>query len=448
MPLFLFRDYFILRHLQQMVSIQDLYEYFLRSTGVSTDTRKIQSGNLYIALKGANFNGNEFAAKALELAASYAIIDEKEHQINDRCILVDDALITLQKLAIYHREQLKIPVIAICGSNGKTTTKELTGTVLKTKYKTFVTQGNLNNHIGVPLSVLSINNNHEIAVLELGANHLGETAFLCDIAKPNFGLITNNGKDHLEGYGSLENVRKANGELYDYLRRQNGKVFVSNMQDDLMNMSSDLNRIIFGVAPAYFSGEILPSDFLEVKVQCEDQSDVIIKTNLVGVYNFENVMAACAIGKYFNVSIENIKKAIESYIPGNNRSQLKYAGSNKIIVDCYNANPSSMELAITNLSKYNQNTILIAGDMYELGAFSHDEHQRMLQLAKSLGIKHIWTVGKEYESANRDIGIAEQTFRTTEEMRDWLSNQNIEHAVILLKGSRAMRLEQLIEVIK
>jgi UDP-N-acetylmuramoyl-tripeptide--D-alanyl-D-alanine ligase len=431
-----------------MNSIESIYKLFCESTGISTDTRKINQHNIYFALKGANFNGNNFAEQAINLGASYAIIDEVKFQLSDRYILVENALTCLQELAAYHRSQLNIPVIAICGSNGKTTTKELTGSVLKTTYHTYVTQGNLNNHIGVPLSILSITKQHEIAVLELGANHLLETKFLCEIAKPTHGIITNNGKDHLEGYGSLENVQKANGELYDYIRTAKGKVFVSNMQADLMQMSESLSRIVYGVYPAYYYGNIIPSDYLHLKIYVEQELEVDVQTKLVGEYNFENVLAAFSIGHQFHVPVSSIKEALEGYVPGNNRSQLVYSGNNKIIVDCYNANPSSMELAIRTLAKQQSETILIMGDMYELGEFSKEEHERMLQLAQKLGIHHIWTVGAEFDKANKNVKAAEFTFLSTDEMINWLKEQRIRESTILLKASRAMKLERLLEFIK
>ncbi len=429
-------------------NIEQLYNLFLMSTGISTDTRRIQKGNIFIALKGDNFNGNEYAKRALDAGASYCVIDDRKYKVDEHCVVVEDGLRTLQDLAHHHRKQLVIPIIAICGSNGKTTTKELTGAVLLSTYPTFVTQGNLNNHIGVPLSLLSITGKHEIAVIEIGANHIGETTFLCEIVNPNFGLITNNGKDHLEGYGSIEMVIKGNGEFYDYIRKSGGHVFVSAAQQDLMTMSSDLSRTVYGMQQATIKGKIETGDFVKVKIDVPDENEVTINTQLVGDYNFENIMAAVTIGNYFKVPTHKIKRAIESYLPGNNRSQLIQRGSNKIIVDCYNANPSSMELAIKNLVKYNENKILIMGDMYELGSYSADEHKRILRIASEHKIEHIWTVGEAFKHANDELQLAEKVFRDTKEAQNFLTNNEIRQSVILLKASRAIGLEQIIDFIK
>lgn len=428
-------------------TIEHIYQLYIDSTGVSTDSRKISKDNLYVALKGPNFNGNRFAKNALDAGASYCIVDEPVDNQDNRIILVKNALVTLQQLARYHRRMLKIPVIAICGSNGKTTTKELTGRVLKTTYNVFVTQGNLNNHIGVPLTLLSLDKQHQMVVLEIGANHLNETALLCEIAEPDFGLITNNGKDHLEGYGSIDMVRKGNGEFYDYVRKFGGHIFVSAWQNDLMNASNDLNRTIYGNHKADIIGKIIPGDLLHLEVIINNNSPFNISTQLVGDYNTENVLAAVAIGNYFNVSTTHIIQAIESYVPGNNRSQMVLKSSNKIIVDCYNANPSSMELAIKNLSKYPGEKVLIAGDMYELGSYSYDEHIRILQLARDEGIEHIWIVGAEFTRANDSLHIAEQVFDNTDQLRASLSTKGLTDKTILIKGSRAMRLENVLDII-
>jgi UDP-N-acetylmuramoyl-tripeptide--D-alanyl-D-alanine ligase len=428
------------------MNIEALYTIFKASTGISTDTRKIAAGNIFFALKGPNFNGNLFAAQAFQMGAAYCIVDELAGVVNYNCIEVEDVLATLQLLATYHRVQLNIPVLAIGGSNGKTTTKELCAAVLSTQHKIFFTQGNLNNHIGVPLSLLSIQNGIQVAVLELGANHIGETALLCDIAQPDLGLITNNGKDHLEGYGSLEGVRKGNGELYEHLKRVGGTVFVSTLQEDLMSMSSSLKRITYGSRKADISGDIISSSpFLKIKFESENKVFKEVTTNLVGEYNFENIMAAIAIGKYFKIRDENIIKALSNYKPSNNRSQWITKNGNGFIVDCYNANPSSMELAINNFSKMEGKKMLIAGDMFELGDYSDAEHKNILQLITSKKIDSLVLVGKDFIKANEAIPSTKNIFKNVEELKDWFSKQNISGYTILLKGSRGMKLEKLIE---
>ncbi|HUM48292.1 MAG TPA: UDP-N-acetylmuramoyl-tripeptide--D-alanyl-D-alanine ligase, partial [Chitinophagales bacterium] len=329
--------------------MEQLYSELLHSTGISTDTRKIDQGKIFFALKGENFNGNLFAEEALKSDAALVIADEIHFPQHDQIVLVENVLTTLQQLANYHRRKLKLKVLAIGGSNGKTTTKELISRVLETSYRTFSTKGNFNNHIGVPLTLLSIPSETEIAVIEMGANHLGETALLCEIAEPGYGIITNNGRDHLEGYESIEGVRKGNGELYDFLRKNNGTAFVCADQPDLMEMSEGMKRITYGKSEdADYTGNIIQQfPFLKIHLP---QANCTLQTNLIGQYNFDNIMAAVAIGEFFKVSPENIQQAIAAYVPSNNRSQLLQHGSNTFILDAYNANPSSMQAALESFA--------------------------------------------------------------------------------------------------
>ncbi|MGN6164651.1 MAG: UDP-N-acetylmuramoyl-tripeptide--D-alanyl-D-alanine ligase, partial [Flavisolibacter sp.] len=357
------------------MNIEALYKIYLEHPSVQTDTRKLQKGDLFFALKGPSFNGNEFAAKALETGAAYAIIDDSKFAMGDKTILVDDALTTLQQLAKHHRQQFDIPFIAITGSNGKTTTKELVHAVLSTTYKTYTTEGNLNNHIGVPLTILKVRKDAEMAVIEMGANHQKEIASYCEYTLPTHGLITNVGKAHLEGFGGEEGVRKGKGELYDYLRSHNGTAFVMWDYEYLQQMSHSISTIYtYGTKDAEIAGDVSQTDpFLEVRF--EKGYEGIITTHLVGSYNLPNVLAAVAVGKFFKVADDKVKEAIENYVPSNSRSQLIQKGSAKIILDAYNANPSSMKAAIENFANIKgDRKILALGAMAELGENSVQEH--------------------------------------------------------------------------
>lgn len=428
-----------------MISIESLYKLFESSTGISTDTRKIEKGNIFFALKGDNFNGNKFSKQALELGASICIVDEEIGNINDSCYMVENVLSSLQSLATYYRNKINIPVIAIAGSNGKTTTKELVGATLSTQYKTFATKGNLNNHIGVPLTLLSLKNDTQIAVIELGANHLNETALLCEIANPYYGVVTNNGKDHLEGYGSIEGVRKGNAELYDYMKKNKGIAFVSNLQKDLLEETKGMNRVLYGNESGDIVGKIISNTpFLKIEFEIEDKK-YEVRTTLVGEYNFENIMCAIAIANYFKIDTDNIIAALEQYQPSNNRSQWIVKDGNNFIVDCYNANPSSMELAIENFSRTkSKNKIAVLGDMFELGKYSQEEHILMLKLLEEKKFDKIFLVGKEFIKANQTIHITEDLFADINELKDWFQKQKISDYTILLKGSRGMYLEKLL----
>ena len=423
------------------ISIAKLHRYFLSSTGISTDTRKIQYGEMFFCLKGENFNANKFANKALENGALYVIIDEEEYYIDERTILVTDALEYLQLLAAFHRRQFDIPFIGITGTNGKTTTKELVNAVLSKHFKTHATQGNFNNHIGVPLTILSIPNDAEIAIIEMGANHIGEIAELCKIAGPNYGLITSIGRAHLEGFGSLEGVIKAKSELYKYIENNSGKVFVSADNELLIKLSEGLDRITYGEnTNATTKGEmILDSAFATVQWQ-----DNKIVSQLVGTYNFDNIMAAISIGDYFQMDKKQITEALINYQPNNKRSQWQKTNNNELILDAYNANPSSMEVAINSLNAIeSDNKWLILGDMLELGAESEMEHKKILLQLKSYSKSNIILVGPEMQEAAKSQGF--NAFENTDEAIIFLNNNPIKGALILVKGSRGIALEKLID---
>ena len=420
-----------------------LYDIYKQHPIISTDTRSIAKDSIFFALKGANFNGNTFAEKALELGAAYVVVDEKEYKLNDRCILVDDVLKSLQDLANYHRSKLKIPFIGITGSNGKTTSKELLNAVLSRKYKTLATKGNLNNHIGVPLTLLSITDDIEIAIIEMGANHQLEIEFLSNIANPNYGLICNVGKAHLEGMGGFEGVKKTKKELYDHIRNHSGVAFINADDINLMEMSREVeNKEFFGShANARVSGRIKSSDpFLSLEIKLKGDAEFSsIDTKLVGDYNLNNVLAALCIGNYFDVPLAEMIAGIESYEPSNNRSQAVKMGSNNVIMDAYNANPSSMSAAVMNFSKVKaDNKLLILGDMFEMGEESMREHLAMIELVHQLKFTNAIFVGKDFYACKK---YEFNFFNTTEEAKEFLSNTKPSNATILVKGSRGMKLE-------
>ncbi|HSZ34469.1 MAG TPA: UDP-N-acetylmuramoyl-tripeptide--D-alanyl-D-alanine ligase, partial [Puia sp.] len=361
-------------------TIEELYQLYLKYPSVSTDTRKVQKGDLFFALKGDNFNGNLFAGQAITNGASYAIIDEKPAVLNDRLILVDNSLATLQALAAHHRNQFSIPFIAITGSNGKTTTKELIHAVLSEKYRTYATEGNLNNHIGIPLTILKIKSDAEIAIIEMGANHRGEIAGYCTYTRPTHGLITNAGKAHLEGFGGAEGVKKGKGELFDYLRAHEGTAFVMWDYDYLQQMSRGIKNIVsYGCKEADIVGFAeTAAPYLRVSITKGELSG-LLQTHLTGDYNLPNVLAAVTMGNYFKVDARDIKKGIENFEPSNSRSQIISSGTNTIILDAYNANPSSMKLAIENFNHFpNEEKVLLLGAMAELGRESLEEHEMIL----------------------------------------------------------------------
>ena len=426
-------------------SIEDLYSIYCAHPSVVTDTRKLKQGDLYFALKGPNFNGNVFTIAALEAGAAYAIVDEAiadSDELHERIIFVEDVLTTLQQLAKYHRQQFDIPFIAITGSNGKTTTKELVYTVLASHFKTYTTQGNLNNHIGVPLTLLSIPKNADMAVIEMGANHQKEIQSYCTYTLPTHGMITNCGKAHLEGFGSEEGVKKGKGELYDFLRAHNGTVFIMSDYPYLQTMSQGIANIIsYGQFNGQLQGEAIDVDgMLTVKINKGITLDTI-STHLVGIYNLPNVLAAVTIGQYFKVPNEKIKAAIENYIPTNSRSQLVQWNNNKVILDAYNANPSSMKLAVENFSKLNKpNKVVCLGGMRELGADTLMEHQMLIDQLKQTNWSEVLLVGSEFKNCDHHYHY----FDTVIEAKAWLDTQHLKGYTMLIKGSRGIQMEQLI----
>jgi UDP-N-acetylmuramoyl-tripeptide--D-alanyl-D-alanine ligase len=425
------------------MSTQELYEIYLKHPSVQTDSRKVKQGDIFFALKGDNFDGNAFAAKALADGAAYAVVDNALVAVNDRYILTEDVLTTLQNLAGHHRLQLDIPVIAITGSNGKTTTKELLIAVLSAKYKTYATEGNLNNHIGVPLTLLKIGFDAEAAIVEMGANHIGEIASYCKIASPDYGLITNCGKAHLEGFGSLEGVRKAKGELYDFIRAFHGTIFRNADLDYLKEMAHDIEKqITYGTTNAQVIGKAVGDQAMLRVAMLSSGLETEIQTQLVGAYNLPNVLAAVAVGNYFHIGIDTIKKALEQYQPSNSRSQWIEKGDNKIILDAYNANPSSMKLALENLAGLpTENKWLLLGAMKEMGNDSAAEHQLLADLAQALGFSNVILTGSEFAHTQHNF----MWFPTSAEVKDYLLQNPVHHATVLIKGSRGSKMELALE---
>ncbi|TAH04243.1 MAG: UDP-N-acetylmuramoyl-tripeptide--D-alanyl-D-alanine ligase [Sphingobacteriales bacterium] len=425
------------------MTIEQLYAVFRQYPSVQTDTRKLKQGDLFFALKGPSFNGNAFAAQAVAAGAAYAIIDEAEYQVNSQCILVQDVLTTLQLLALHHRKQFNIPIIAITGSNGKTTTKELVYAVLNSTYKTYTTQGNLNNHIGVPLTLLAIKPDAEMAVIEMGANHQKEIESYCTYTLPTHGIITNCGKAHLEGFGGVEGVRKGKGELYAYLKANNGAAFVMWDYDYLQQMSKGIHTIIkYGTEAADVEGNVIESEpFLEVKMT-KGVNIENIKTQLVGAYNLPNVLVAATVGTYFKIPDVTIKKTIEAYTPSNSRSQLIEQGTNKIILDAYNANPSSMRLAIENLGRMEGKTkIALLGAMAELGNESMAEHQGIINLLVDQKFTDVVLVGGDFEKIPHSF----HSLKNATAAKQWLQAKAPQNSIILIKGSRSMQMEKVLD---
>lgn len=412
------------------MDINKLYSIFEQCSGVTTDSRKVAAGNLFVALRGANFNGNLYAVKALEAGAAYAIVDEQPAadtptDILERIVVVDDSLLALQALAAEHRQRLQIPILGIVGSNGKTTTKELVSRVLAERFTVYATHGNLNNHIGVPLTLLAMDSSVEFGVVEMGASAKGEIALLCSICRPNYGIITNIGNAHLEGFGGHEGIIKGKGELYNYLNANGGTAFVA-QQDEVLTLMASV-RLNMAVEPYPYT---LSEGY---------------KSNLSGEYNSRNIAAAVAVGRYFNIAPERIAAAIESYIPENNRSQEQTtAHGNRLIIDCYNANPSSMEVAIANIASKEGAKLLILGDMLELGQWSESEHCRILELAASIGRVEMILVGEHFRRAAHSLALDAVCFKSTAEAAAYLAQSRLSNRTILLKGSRGIALEKLI----
>jgi UDP-N-acetylmuramoyl-tripeptide--D-alanyl-D-alanine ligase len=424
------------------MQIPDLYDIYLQYPSVQTDTRILKPGDIYFALKGPSYNGNQFARQALDAGAVYAVVDEPVHFSDERIITTDDVLQTLQQLAKYHREQFDIPFIAITGSNGKTTTKELVHEVLSSTFTTYTTKGNLNNHIGIPLTILSVGMDAEMAVIEMGANHQKEIESYCAYTLPSHGIITNCGKAHLEGFGGIAGVRKGKGELYDYIRATNGTVFLMKDYDYLVDMSKGISNITtYGTADATITGIVQNSkEMLEVAL-LSGTNIKKIQTQLVGEYNLPNVLVAVAVGKFFNVPDEKIKAALENYIPSNSRSQLVEKDSNKIILDAYNANPTSMKAAIENIAKMPGDKVLMLGGMMEMGEESLKEHQALIDLVNMYEWKEVVLVGGDFNKVNNPY----TTFANSMEAGKWLKEKQFSNTTILVKGSRSMQMEKALE---
>ncbi|WP_034924556.1 UDP-N-acetylmuramoyl-tripeptide--D-alanyl-D-alanine ligase [Gillisia sp. CAL575] len=427
------------------MNIETLHQLFLDSKGVATDTRAIKTSQLFFALKGDNFNGNLFAEKALSKGAGYAIIDEQLHKPNKLYILVENVLETLQNLSTYHREYLNIPILAITGSNGKTTTKELIHAVLKKKHETVATVGNLNNHIGVPLTLLSMNTKSEFGIVEMGANHPREIEKLCEIAKPNFGYITNFGKAHLEGFGSIEGVISAKSELYNYLKTNKGQLIL-NIDDPIQQKQASYKN-------TYTFGESKNADVIIKYDNSSSLAEVqyektTIKSQLTGTYNAINIAAAICVGTYFKISIESIQKAVAGYLPRNNRSQIVKLGSNAILMDAYNANPTSMKAALESFeANPAENKIVILGDMFELGSSSDEEHQTIVNYLERINLKQIFLVGKNFfKTQSQDQKL--QKYENFSELKIALEANKFQNSYILVKGSRGMALERILDILK
>ncbi|TRX20672.1 UDP-N-acetylmuramoyl-tripeptide--D-alanyl-D-alanine ligase [Flavobacterium franklandianum] len=425
------------------MDISNIHSLFLKCSSVSIDTRKIEPNSLFVAIKGENFDANTFANEALEKGASYVIIDNENYFIDQRTVLVENSLSTLQELAKYHRKYLKLPIIALTGSNGKTTTKELIHVVLSKKFNTKATVGNFNNHIGVPLTLLSFDSTTEVGIVEMGANHKKEIEFLCELAQPDYGYITNFGKAHLEGFGGVEGVIEGKSEMYEYLAQNKKSVFI-NLDDPIqVEKTKNLNAYSFGLNKKYGDvsiGSIIANPFVEIHF-----ANFSIKTHMIGLFNASNINAALTIGKYFEVDDEAIKDALESYIPENNRSQMMSKGTNRIILDAYNANPSSMAVAIENfLQLEDTNKVMILGDMFELGTQSAQEHKAIINMLLRSKEVTFYLVGKEFY-CHRINNTNFCFFETFDAFSEYLNRVKIENSSILIKGSRGMALERTLQ---
>ena len=425
-----------------MKTIEKIYQLYSQKYIVTTDSRKVEPGCVFVALKGERFDGNDFALQvANDNVAACVIADRKDLPQHERLFIVEDSLSTLQELAKLHREKCGTPIIGITGTNGKTTTKELVSAVLSEKYNIIYTQGNFNNHLGVPLTLLQIKPDTEIAVVEMGANHPKEIEFLCSLAQPNFGIITNIGKAHIEGFGSFEGVVKTKNELYDYLRDTNGLVFFNNDNHLLKDLAKDLTSIKYGKDDNadYHASIISSNPYLSINWNNKE-----IKTKLVGDYNFENVMAAITVGCHFNIEQELIIKALENYSPTNNRSQFIKSDKNEIVMDAYNANPVSMTNSVRNFRNISDdNHLLILGDMKELGSESLNEHQEIISLIKELGFSNVILVGSEFNKVNRDF----ISFLDVDELIAHINQNDISGMKILIKGSHSIHLEKIVNLL-
>ena len=427
------------------MSIIDLYDLFIHNPQITTDSRNCPKGSIFFALKGDKFDGNQYAGKALASGCVYAVIDNPDYYIGERTILVDNVLKTLQQLAHHHRKVLGLPIIGITGTNGKTTTKELLAAVLSTKFNLLYTEGNFNNHIGVPLTLLRLTHDHEMAVIEMGASHPGDIKELVDIVHPNYGIITNVGRAHLEGFGSFEGVIQTKGELYDYIRRSKGKIFIKKEKEYLQSIAKGIEQITYGNGDdAFASGQVVSCDPFLVFNWKQQGKLHTVETHMIGSYNLDNVLAAVAVGRFFKIPAERISRAIAAYEPTNNRSQFKKTDNNELIIDAYNANPSSMKVALDNfITMPVQPKAIILGDMRELGPTSNELHAEVVEQIKKGQFDKVFLCGEHFSKVGKEFS----PFATTEAMTEELRRQPLKGYHILIKGSHSMGLEKLVDIL-
>lgn len=427
------------------MSIIDLYDLFIHNPQITTDSRNCPKGSIFFALKGDKFDGNQYAGKALASGCVYAVIDNPDYYIGERTILVDNVLKTLQQLAHHHRKVLGLPIIGITGTNGKTTTKELLAAVLSTKFNLLYTEGNFNNHIGVPLNLLRLTHDHEMAVIEMGASHPGDIKELVDIVHPNYGIITNVGRAHLEGFGSFEGVIRTKGELYDYIRRSKGKIFIKKENEYLQSIAKGIEQITYGNGDdAFASGQVVSCDPFLVFNWKQQGKLHTVETHMIGSYNLDNVLAAVAVGRFFKIPAERISRAIAAYEPTNNRSQFKKTDNNELIIDAYNANPSSMKVALDNfITMPVQPKAIILGDMRELGPTSDELHAEVVEQIKKGQFDKVFLCGEHFSKVGKEFS----PFATTEAMVEELRKQPLKGYHILIKGSHSMGLEKLADIL-
>ena len=427
------------------MSIIDLYDLFIHNPQITTDSRNCPKGSIFFALKGDKFDGNQYAGKAWASGCVYAVIDNPDYYIGERTILVDNVLKTLQQLAHHHRKVLGLPIIGITGTNGKTTTKELLAAVLSTKFNLLYTEGNFNNHIGVPLTLLRLTHDHEMAVIEMGASHPGDIKELVDIVHPNYGIITNVGRAHLEGFGSFEGVIRTKGELYDYIRRSKGKIFIKKENEYLQSIAKGIEQITYGNGDdAFASGQVVSCDPFLVFNWKQQGKLHTVETHMIGSYNLDNVLAAVAVGRFFKIPAERISRAIAAYEPTNNRSQFKKTDNNELIIDAYNANPSSMKVALDNfITMPVQPKAIILGDMRELGPTSDELHAEVVEQIKKGQFDKVFLCGEHFSKVGKEFS----PFATTEAMVEELRKQPLKGYHILIKGSHSMGLEKLADIL-
>ena len=427
------------------MSIIDLYDLFIHNPQITTDSRNCPKGSIFFALKGDKFDGNQYAGKALASGCVYAVIDNPDYYIGERTILVDNVLKTLQQLAHHHRKVLGLPIIGITGTNGKTTTKELLAAVLSTKFNLLYTEGNFNNHIGVPLTLLRLTHDHEMAVIEMGASHPGDIKELVDIVHPNYGIITNVGRAHLEGFGSFEGVIRTKGELYDYIRRSKGKIFIKKENEYLQSIAKGIEQITYGNGDdAFASGQVVSCDPFLVFNWKQQGKLHTVETHMIGSYNLDNVLAAVAVGRFFKIPAERISRAIAAYEPTNNRSQFKKTDNNELIIDAYNANPSSMKVALDNfITMPVQPKAIILGDMRELGPTSDELHAEVVEQIKKGQFDKVFLCGEHFSKVGKEFS----PFATTEAMVEELRKQPLKGYHILIKGFHSMGLEKLADIL-